>query len=239
MPDITDINCDLGEHETGAQTSALMRWISSASIACGGHAGTLSSMRHCAEQAARCHVHVGAHPGLADAFGRGRSIPNVAEFTTLLEKQIANLLPILDAVGLPLHHVKLHGSLYHATDRSEELANAYVEWMLRNHPRAIIYARSGGPTSRRAEQHGATVWHELFLDRNYYDDGSLIPRENKNALLSDTSQLKDRLELYREEGVITARSGNHLPLRGDTFCIHGDTPRAEAFARCANGFLML
>jgi UPF0271 protein len=239
MPDINDINCDLGEHETAAQTSALMRWISSASIACGGHAGTSASMRHCAEEAARHHVHVGAHPGLADAFGRGRSIPNVVEFTTLLEKQIENLLPVLDAVGLTLHHVKLHGSLYHATDRSEEMANAYVEWMLRNHPRAIIYARSGGPTSRSAEQHGATVWHELFLDRNYCDDGSLIPREKNDALLSDTCQMKKRLGRFREEGVIIAQSGAPLPLRGDTFCIHGDGPQAVAFARCANEYLIL
>ena len=239
MPDIIDLNCDLGEHETAAQTSALMRWISSASIACGGHAGTSASMRHCAEEAAKCHVHVGAHPGLADAFGRGSSIPNVAEFTTLLEKQIGNLLPILDTLGLPLHHVKLHGSLYHATDRSEEMANAYIEWMLRNHPCAIIYARSGGSTSRWAEQHGAKVWHELFLDRNYCDVGSLIPREKNDALLTDTSQLKNRLDLFCKQGVIIAQSGTPLHLRGDTFCIHGDTPESEAFARCANEFLTL
>src|SRR5688500_18309234 len=114
-----DLNCDLGEGEPRARTEALMRVITSANVACGGHAGDLASMERCVALAKKFKVRLGAHPGTADraGFGRGELKITPAELELLLLQQVGTLERIARAHGVKLHHIKLHGALYHATER--------------------------------------------------------------------------------------------------------------------------
>lgn len=232
-----DLNCDLGEHEDLATTEALMACIGSANIACGGHAGTVNSMHRCIEIAQRCGVKIGAHPGLADAGGRGNRFPSVAEFTHLLEEQVLPFLKMVQSHQATLHHIKLHGTLYHATDQIPELAAAYLDWCAAHIPQACVYVRSGAATARLAATTGHHYHNECFLDRAYEADGTLRARHHADAVFHRLSELQDRLELWREQRVLLAHSGERLPLACDTFCLHSDSPQAVVFARFAQEFL--
>ena len=140
-----DLNCDLGENEPAACTRALMRSISSANIACGGHAGSVDRMEACVTWALAAGVRLGAHPGARDPGGSGRDPIAIAppELQILLLHQVGALDRIARAHHTRLHHVKLHGALYHASDTHQDLAEAYVTTIARWWPRLRIYARRG------------------------------------------------------------------------------------------------
>ena len=233
-----DLNCDLGEHETITTTAALMECIGSANIACGGHAGTNESMRRCIELALRYQVKIGAHPGLSIDGGRGHRFPTPAELTSLLDEQVLPFREMVDSHGGVLHHIKLHGTLYHATDQSAELAEAYLEWCAEHLTSSFLYCRSGAATSQCAASKGRPLRNECFLDRTYEADGSLRERQHDDAVFHELSQLKHRLELWRDQQVLEARTGEHLPLACDTFCLHSDSTQALAFARFTKDFFM-
>ncbi len=227
-----DLNCDLGEGETSGKTRALMRHVTSVNIACGGHAGDLRSMIFAVEEAIQAAVHIGAHPGLPDrsSFGRGKVEISRREFETLLVHQIGALEKVAARAGASLHHVKLHGALYHLTDSNAEFTKAYVSIIKRFWPAIIIFARAGGRTQTTAERDGLTVWPEGFLDRRYLTNGTLAPRGSTGAVL-EKAQFKARLNAVAE-----GRSPVKGPVR--TWCIHSDTPNAVEFARLArNAFV--
>lgn len=233
-----DLNCDLGEHEAITTTAALMECISSANIACGGHAGTRESMRQCIELAMRSGVHIGAHPGLAAEGGRGDRSPTAAELRQLLEDQVLPFREMVESHGGTLHHIKLHGTLYHATDQDPALAAAYLDWCAAHLSGTVIYCRSGAPTARRAKQKELPHFHECFLDRAYEADGSLRARQHSDAVFQQLPDLQERLQLWRDHGVLRAHSGELLPLACDTFCLHSDSPQAQDFARFAKEFFL-
>ncbi len=228
-----DLNCDLGENESAACREELMSLISSANIACGRHAGSDETMLHCAQLAAQYHVHAGAHPGLSGNFGRDACIISATELITVIDEQIRRLLCHLTKEGIPLHHIKLHGALYHATDNDESLSTAFCQHVKNTFPGVIIYARSGGLTAQIAHQLGVEVWEECFLDRGYRADGSLITRGQPGDLLETKVAVEERLAMITDQSMILRCGEKVVTLDCQTLCLHSDGAHALSFAQIA------
>ena len=228
-----DLNCDLGEGEPLARTRALMRWITSANVACGGHAGDAASMAACVRLAKRHGVRLGAHPGPWDRneLGRGKIAITPDELEMLLLHQVSALEVVVRAYGLRLHHIKLHGALYHASETEAALARRYLATVARWWPRAKIFARAGGQVARLARRMGLAVWEEAFVDRAYRDDGSLVPRTEPAALLNGAHAVMQRVRMILDRGEILTVTGASIRLWPQTLCLHSDTPGAVALAR--------
>ena len=230
---VLDLNCDLGEGESTARTRALMRVITSANVACGGHAGDLGSMHRCVRLALEYSVRLGAHPGLADGFGRGEVRLSPEALELLVVQQVSSLVTVAHGLGASLHHIKMHGSLYHATESDPVLGRALVRTMKRWFPRVRLYALAGGRLVRRARDAGVPAWDEGFVDRGYRDDGSLVPRGVPGAVISDVRQAQRRLLEVRKGLGLETVSGRRLALWPQTWCVHSDTPGAVRMARVA------
>jgi len=231
-----DLNADLGEGERTARTHALMRWIDSANVACGGHAGGADTMSRAVRAARRFRVNLGAHPGLwsrGDGFGREVVALTAGELSLLLLHQVGALDLIARSEGLRLHHIKLHGALYHMTEADPRLARAYLDAVRRWWPRLKVYALAGGRVALLGRALGLAVWEEAFLDRAYRADGSLVPRTQKGAVLTQASTVLRRLELLRDKGMIEAVDGTRRSIQPHTLCIHSDTEGAARLARRA------
>lgn len=207
------LNADLGEHEPPARTRALLRVVDLANIACGGHAGTAATMRRAVALARDLGVAIGAHPGLAAEFGRGATNITPRALERLVIEQSATL-----AALAPLHHIKLHGALYHATERSPRLARRYVDVVREHFPGVRIIALAGGRVVRLA---GELALAEVFAERGYRPDGTLVPRGEPGDLITDVREVVRRLP----------------SLQGDTVCIHADSPNALRIARAVRGAL--
>ncbi|HKQ39825.1 MAG TPA: LamB/YcsF family protein [Verrucomicrobiae bacterium] len=196
-----DINCDLGEGEPLELTEALMRHITSANIGS-------EKTQECIALAKRYGVHVGAHP--RHPIGRGDVEVSAEEFEKLLREQV-NAFP-------EVHHIKLHGALYHATEKSTALAKCYVELVKREWPRAIIYAQCGKLVERIGKEFDVSVWGEAFADRRYQFDGTLVPRSAPEALITDVdAAVRQAIDLL-------------CNLKPHTLCVHSDTPNSVAIA---------
>jgi UPF0271 protein len=228
-----DLNCDLGEGEPAARTRALMRQVTSANVACGGHTGDLASMARCARLALEFGVRLGAHPGPPGGadFGRAPLRPTASELTLWVVQQAGALAQVARRLDLPLHHIKLHGALYHASEADPDLARAYAETVREHFPGVKIYSQSGGQVARSARRAGVEVWEEMFADRAYLPDGSLVPRQEAGALLSRPAAVASRLDDWLSSGQLAALSGGRLRLAAQTLCVHGDTPGAVALVR--------
>jgi UPF0271 protein len=221
-----DLNCDIGEGEPIEQTARMMRAISSANIACGGHAGNETTMRRTTRLAARHGVRVGAHPGTGGEFGRGVERIGGDEFEALLRTQVRRLAWIATGEGQALQHVKLHGGLYHWSETDDSLGERYVTVMRRRWPGVRIYARAGGRIAEKARRYGVEVWGEAFADRDYEDDGSLVPRNEPGALITDPAVVRSRMYHLRCDGTVRSRGGKYLRLPVRTICVHSDTSGA-------------
>lgn len=228
-----DINCDLGEGEAPARTRALMRLVDSANVACGGHAGDLDSMARCARLAGELGVHLGAHPGPADdrGFGRTPIHPTAGQLALWVVQQAGALACVAERFGVALHHIKLHGALYHASEADDALARAYVLAVREHFPGVRIYSLPGGRVARVARRLGVEAWQELFADRAYRADGHLVPRTEAGAVLTDRRSVAARLERWLESGRMATAEGGEVKLTGQTLCVHGDTEHAVALAR--------
>jgi UPF0271 protein len=221
-----DLNCDLGE---GAGHDAeLMPLVTSANIACGGHAGDAATMRATLELARRHGVAVGAHPGFADRenFGRRELNLSAADLRELVRSQLSALV----ALG-PVTHVKPHGALYNLAAREQAVAVAIVEGILLVDARLRLYALAGSELVRVGREKGLLVANEVFADRTYQKDGSLTPRSKNNALVADADEAVRQVLRMVQEGIVYATDGTAVPITADTVCLHGDGPHAVVFAR--------
>lgn len=212
------LNADLGEHEPAPRTRALMGLVDMANIACGGHAGSIVTMTNAVRLALAEGVKIGAHPGMAAEFGRGEANISPADLATLILQQTSVLAAIARREGARLHHIKLHGALYHATEKSPALARAYIQTVEEFFPKLKIVALAGGRVARLA---GSRAVAEVFAERGYRPDGTLIPRSESGALISNPREVVRRLPA----------------LRGDTVCIHADSPNALRIARAVRAAL--
>jgi UPF0271 protein len=234
-----DLNCDLGEGEPVARTRALMRYISSANIACGGHAGDLKSMQDCVRLAREFGVRLGAHPGpwSRSDFGRRKIQISAGELELLLLQQVGALDQIAHDQGVMLHHIKLHGALYHATEADESLAFHYVADVRKWWPRAKIYARAGGIVAHIARRVGAPVWEEAFADRRYDNKGYLLDRNKPGAVLTNAAAALQQVRGILQRQQIVAVSGARFRVQLQTLCVHSDTPGAAKLARAISELL--
>lgn len=226
-----DLNCDLGEGEPWTRTRALLRQVTSANVACGGHAGDALTMERVVVEAKALGVRLGAHPGVAGAFGRGEATLSPGELQTLVLQQVGALDLLARRQGSRLHHIKLHGALYHAVENDDALGRAYVETVARWFPQVTIYSRAGGLVLTLAHKAGITAWAEGFIDRAYRADGQLVPRNQDGALLTRTQDISKRLREWRQTGGWKSLDGTWVAVPAQTLCLHGDTPGAVALAR--------
>jgi UPF0271 protein len=221
-----DFNCDLGE---GAGHDAeIMPWITSANIACGGHAGDEGTMRATVALAQRHGVAIGAHPGFADRenFGRSGEVPAPAEISRLVRDQIAALRAIA-----PVRHVKPHGLLYNLAARDRRIAAAVAIAVHATDPGQILFALAGSELAAAGRRCGLRVVEEIFADRSYEPDGSLTPRSRPGAVhAEEATALAQALSLVLRHSV-RASDGNDIRVKGGTLCLHGDRPGAAELAK--------
>ncbi len=226
-----DLNADLGE---GAGHDAeLFELISSANIATGFHAGDSDTM-HAAVCAAKEHsVAVGAHPSFFDRenFGRKELKVSNEEVFDAVAYQLGIFQAVASAVGMRPNHVKPHGALYNMAVRDKKLADAIARAITSVDPKLILFAPDNTELARAGEAHGLQIAREVFADRNYLNDGWLVPRTRPDALLRDPKEAAQRVLRMLREGKVRSVEGRDVDVRGETICVHGDTPGAVEFAR--------
>lgn len=230
-----DLNCDMGEGFGPwpmGNDAALMKYISSANIACGFHAGDASTMRRTVELAVENGVAIGAHPGFPDlqGFGRRNMSLSPSEIYDQVLYQVAALKGICEANDAKLHHVKPHGALYNQAAKDREMADATAAAVRRVDDRLVMYGLSGSLLIAAARDAGLPTAAEVFADRSYQIDGSLTPRSSADALISDTSTAARQAVQMIEKQTVIATTGETVHLDVQTICIHGDGERAVEFA---------
>jgi 5-oxoprolinase (ATP-hydrolysing) subunit A len=230
-----DLNCDMGEMPDslvdGTQEE-LMRYVSSANVACGGHAGNPEMMRATIGQALRYGVGIGAHPGYEDAASFGRKelqlLPD--EISASVYRQIAALEQIAQQCGAAIGHVKAHGALYNQAARDREIARAIAIGVGRWHIDVVLVGLAGSIMLDEFRAAGFPVAAEAFADRRYENDGSLRSRKYPDALLHSPEDAANQALQIIERGCVTTVDGSTVPLQADSICIHGDTPGAVEIA---------
>jgi UPF0271 protein len=236
-----DLNADLGETVDGVPTAddeAMFAVISSASVACGGHAGDAASMRAAVDRAARFGVAVGAHPSYVDPgnFGRIRRDPAPAQ----LRADVTAQLRALVSAGADVRYVKPHGALYHAVTSDSGQADAVaaaVADVSASLGRALPILGLGGEIARAAKDTGLPFVREAFLDRGYTATGGLVPRGMAGDLLHDEDVVAERAVRLVRDGVVAAVDGALVRADAASLCLHGDTSEAVAMARAVRAAL--
>ena len=232
---VIDLNCDMGELPEAVADGtqeALLRFITSANIACGGHAGDEITMRTTIEQALRHNVAIGAHPGYPDRENFGRVDLNLPGelVSRFIYEQVAELARVAAALGARIGHVKPHGALYNQAVHNRDLAKAIALGVARWNRGAVLVGLAGSPMLDVFREQGFAVAAEAFADRRYEPDGTLRARKHRDALLHDPQQAAAQaLSIVRGQSV-TASNGTKVPLNAQTLCIHGDTPGATQIA---------
>ena len=232
---VIDLNADLGEsfgiYRMGNDTS-LMSHISSASIACGFHAGDPMVMHHTVNEALKRGVAVGAHPGYPDlqGFGRRSMAYSPDEIYAQIIYQAGALNAFITASGGRLQHIKPHGAMYNEAVRDMHLARAIARAAADISPDLILVGPTGSALQKAAVLIGIPFAGEVFADRAYEDDGSLVNRSKAGALIKDPDECVDRMLRMLNHKTVTSINGHPLHLTGNTICLHGDHAEAVAFA---------
>ena len=218
-----DLNADLGEG--GARDALMIARISSANIACGGHAGNEPTMREAVAACIAAGVAIGAHPGYEDPehFGRRELALSASEVVEMVKRQILRLSAL---AGPAIHHVKLHGALYHQADRDASLAAAVAGTVAQLLPGCGFFTPPVGELAKAGNDAGLRVVVEGFADRRYAPDGQLVPRSEPDSVIADMDDaVAQAMEIASMQRVRTA-DGSFLTLPAETICVHGDSPRA-------------
>lgn len=230
-----DLNADMGESYgswTKGDDQALLDIITSANIACGFHAGDWDVMAQTMAAAAEKSVGIGAHPGFPDLHGFGRQRMSFApgSLQNLVRYQIGAAQAMATAAGSHVRHLKLHGALANMTSEDEAMARSCYEAALSVAPDMIIMVLAGTAQQAAAESLGCAIAHEIFADRAYNDDATLVDRSLPGAVIHDPAKAGQRIAEMVREGAIIAESGKRIPTQIDTICLHGDTPTALRIA---------
>lgn len=223
--DQVKINSDLGEG-TGVEKD-IMPYLTSCSIACGGHTGDKTTMENTILIAKKHGVKVGAHPSYPDKenFGRKKISITKLDLMISLTNQINELDKICRAQSMILDHIKLHGALYNFSVVDIDTASTVVELIKNNYPDKILYVPYGSLISEVALENNIKINYEVFLDRNYNNDLSLVSRSENNSMILDYKKMLNRLKNVIIDSRIQTLNGNYKKIIGDTFCVHGDSPK--------------
>jgi UPF0271 protein len=216
-----DLNCDMGELDDAAHEAALMAYITSANIACGGHAGDAQTMERTSRLALERGVRIGAHPGYPDRenFGRLEIEMTGEAIAETVYAQIARLDEVVRRLGGTIVHVKPHGALYNVAVRNGEVARAIAEGAARWNPRTTLFGLAGSPMLDVWRTMGMAVAGEAFADRRYEADGTLRSRKFADALITDPAAAASQALRFAREGL------------AETICVHGDTPGSVAILK--------
>jgi len=226
-----DLNCDMAE---GIGNEAeLMPWISSANIACGYHAGSEDEMKRTIELCLKHAVAIGAHPSFPDRENFGRTNMNLPldQVYQIVMDQLHIIKKVASRLGAELHHVKPHGALYNMAAKDAILANAIAKAVKDFDARLSFYGLSQSVMIDEAKKLNLKVAHEVFADRTYQKDGSLTPRAQTNALVTDESQALHQALRFVKEKKVSSVSDEEISIKADTICLHGDGAHAVAFAK--------
>jgi len=231
-----DLNADLGE-SFGAYTIGMdeevLKYITSANIACGFHAGDPVVMQKTVELAVKNGTAVGAHPGYPDlqGFGRRNMVISAEEAKAYIKYQIGALNAFAASCGVKLQHVKPHGAFYNAAAKDSKLAEAICQGIYEVNPELILLGLAGSEHIKAAEKIGLRCASEVFADRGYMDDGTLVPRKMPGAMIHDTKIAIERTVKMVKDGTVETINGNIIPIKADSICVHGDNPDAVAFVK--------
>ncbi|OOF59017.1 5-oxoprolinase subunit PxpA [Rodentibacter myodis] len=226
-----DLNADLAEGFP--YDKALLSLLSSANIACGLHAGNAVAMQSAVKFAKENQVRIGAHPGFPDRENFGRTAMQFApqELVAYLNYQLGALQAICRAEGVSIAYVKPHGALYNQAAKDENLAALIAKMVYRFDPSLKLMGLAGSLMLKIAEEEGVGTISEVFADRHYLEDGSLVPRTQPNAMVeSDDEAIAQVLQMVKE-GTVTAINGKVIPVKAESICLHGDNQHALAFAQ--------
>ncbi len=231
-----DLNCDLGEsfgnYKLGLDEEVI-KYISSANVACGFHASDPLVMRKTVSLAKEFGVSVGAHPGFPDLVGFGRRNMNVSptETKAFVQYQIGALDAFCKAAGTNLCHVKPHGALYNMAAKDEALAKAICEGVYEYNKELVLLCLSGSKMIEAAKDIGLRAASEVFADRAYEDDGSLVARSKPGAVITDEDVAVSRVVEMVKTGSVKSINGNVVKINADSICLHGDGIKAVDFAK--------
>ena len=238
-----DLNADLGEMDTPeghASDAAILGVVSSASIACGGHAGDRDTMRRAVAEAKRNGVRIGAHPAYPDKANFGRQ-PGFAithgDLRKTLTEQIVTLVEVAAEAGAEVAYVKPHGALYNDAVGDTGLAEVVAETVAALDPNLTLMGAPNSEMGEAAERAGLAFEPEGFIDRKYSDKGHLVPRSQSNAILSEDSERLAQMESLVRDGEVVSESGQRIAIGVATLCVHGDSPGARETARAARARL--
>jgi UPF0271 protein len=232
-----DLNCDMGEGMT--TDKAIYPFISSANIACGGHAGDSDTMRRAVDAALQHGVAVGAHPSYPDRAGFGRTeLPHLGldELPEILTAQLEELQAVCSEFGTALHHIKPHGALYNRAARDPVVGEIICRVIAGFDPSLLLYGLSGSVLERQVQDFGLVFVSEVFADRTYQPDGSLTPRTESNALIEDPGQAVAQVLRMLKQGIVVTEDGP-VAIAAATVCLHGDGAHAVEFARAIHSAL--
>ncbi len=234
MPSV-DLNADMGESfgpwKMG-NDAALLKIVTSANIACGGHAGDADVMAATMTLAHQNGVGIGAHPGFMDIAGFGRNRMSVPRATlqNQVRYQVAASLGMAKSVGANVRHLKLHGAMANMASEDEGMAKDLYEAALSVAPDLIVMVLAATAQQAAVEKIGCAWAGEIFADRAYNDDATLVDRSLPGAVIHDADLAGERMVDMVQAGAIITESGKHITTQIDTICLHGDTPEAVAIA---------
>lgn len=231
-----DLNSDLGEsfgNYTIGMDEEILKYVTSANVACGWHAGDAMVMEKTVALAGEFGTAVGAHPGFPDLMGFGRRNMAVtpAEAKAYVKYQLGALMAFTKSHGMTIQHVKPHGALYNMAAVDEGLARAMCEAVYEVDPEIIFMGLAGSKMITAAEAVGLRAASEVFADRAYNDDGTLVSRKLPGAVIKDKDLAIQRVVRMVREGKVTSINGNDIAIKADSVCVHGDNPKALEFVR--------
>lgn len=231
-----DLNCDLGEsygvYQLG-ELQEILKYVTSANVACGFHAGDPTVMRETVQLALKNNVKIGAHPGLPDlqGFGRREMAITPQEAYDLVVYQIGALQGVLTTFGETMQHVKPHGALYNMAAKDAALAEAIAQAVCDVSPNLILYGLASSELTKAGEKIGLHTVHEVFADRTYQADGTLTPRSHPNALITNEDEAIAQVLRIVREGKVRTVQGTDIYIQADSICVHGDNAHAVAFTK--------
>lgn len=236
MKAIVDLNSDMGEsfgdYVLGLDEEVI-KHVTSVNIACGFHGGDPLIMEKTVREAVKNQVAIGAHPGYPDLMGFGRRNMDISpiEARSYMLYQLGALSAFAKANGSKIQHIKLHGAFYNTANNDEDLSDALLKALVDLDEDIILMALSGSLLAKKAEAMGIRLAQEVFADRAYNDNGSLVSRKLPGAIIHDKDLAIERIKKMIFQGKVDSINGKEIPIVADSICVHGDNPQAVSFVK--------
>ena len=231
-----DLNSDIGEsfgNYSLGMDEEVMKFITSANIACGWHAGDAMVMDKTVASAKKINIAIGAHPGFPDLIGFGRREMKVSceEAKNYIKYQIGALWAFAKSYGIELQHVKIHGAFYNMAAKDAQMARAIAEAVYEVDKELILVGLAKSEMIKMGKDVGLKAANEVFADRAYNPDGTLVSRNIEGSVIHDKDEAISRVIRMVKSGRVTAVTGEDIDIQADTICVHGDNPSAVLFVQ--------